>query len=403
MKKWLKPVVFASLLLGIAGVFYFSLKDKPIAVDVGQVTRAPLSVTIDGEGIARVKELYSVSSPIAGHLSRTILQEGDPVKAWKSVVASIHPLDPPFLNERTRTELEAAVDSARSAVELAEVEKQRMLAALTLARADYNRALTLKKTNDISQSSMDKALSELKLQQAQLESSNAAIRLRKTQLASAQARLTPANISSTSALDTDCCIEIVSPADGVILTMHTRSEQALAAGTRIADIGDPNDLEIVVDLLSSDIANIRVGSPAQISDWGGGQVVSATVERINPAAFTKVSALGIEEQRVNVVLALDERAPGLGHGFRVLVRLSVWSENDVLQIPMGALFRSGEQWSVFQHEEGLAKLVPVTIGQMNNRSVQITEGLSVNESVVLYPNDLIESGIRIEIRSQGES
>jgi len=399
MRIWIKRLGISVLLVLVLLGFYFGLKEKPVLVDVGVLDKQDMSVTINEEGIARVKNLYTLSSPIAGHLSRTSLDEGDPVEKLKTIVASIHPLDPPFIDDRTRRELEAAVQAAESAVALAMVERESVNTALTLAKSEYRRAVTLKNTNVISDSDLERTYSELKLHEAQLEGSEATILLREAQLGSAEARLTPAQIGTEGLTNSECCVDIVSPADGVVLTMYTRSEQALAAGGIIADIGDPTDLEILVDLLSSDAVRIDVGASAQISDWGGDQVLQATVKRIDPAAYTKVSALGIEEQRVNVVLSLSEPAPRLGHGFRVFTRLTVWARPSVLQIPLGALFRSDGEWAVFVVEEGLAKSTQIKLGQMNDRSAQILEGLSVDDVYILYPNDLITTGTEVEIRN----
>ncbi len=398
MGIWIKRFVYLALAVAIAAGFYLALREKPVLVDVFTVEAGPMTVTIDEEGVTRVRDIYVVSSPIAGHLDRTTLEEGEMVLANQTIIASIHPLDPPFLDDRTRRELSAAVQAAEAAVALAEVEYTRAQSALSLATSEYDRAATLAKTNTVSESQLEKAWNELQLHKAQLASTEASIRLRKSELASAEARLMqPGEISGKPSGET-CCVSLSSPVDGVILKVLARSEQAVSPGTQIAEIGDPEDMEVLVDVLSSDAAKIQPDSKVIITDWGQDSDISATVRRIDPAAFTKVSSLGIEEQRVNIVLDLDEVPPQLGHGYRILARIAIWSADNVTQLPIGALFRSDGNWSVFAVENNHAVLRTVEVGHMNAVNVEILSGMSEGDQVVLYPNDRMEDGKLIEIR-----
>ncbi|MBC7313565.1 MAG: HlyD family efflux transporter periplasmic adaptor subunit, partial [Rhizobium sp.] len=195
-------------------------------------------------------------------------------------------------------------------------------------------------------------------------------------------------------------VYLTAPVDGVILSVFARSEQPVAVGTKIAEIGDPADLEVTVDLLSSDAVRVASGSKAEIFDWGGEKALSAKVRRIDPAGFTKVSALGIEEQRVNLVLDLEENDPRLGHGFRVYARLTLWQSDETLQLPISALFRDGRQWSVFVVRDGRAQQVAVEIGQMNDETAQLLGGLAEGERVILHPSDMISAGTLVEERKE---
>lgn len=399
MRIWMKRLGLLALVLAIGAGFYLAMREQPIAVDIAPIVAGPMTVTIDEEGVTRVKDVYAVSSPIAGYLDRTTLDEGEPVKANETVIASIHPLDPPFLDQRTRAELTAAAEAARSAVALAKVELQRAQTAYTLASSNYARAAKLEKTNTISISQLERAYSEMQLEEAQIASTKATIKLREAELASAEARLQQPTDKNDPQADQDCCVSIVAPIDGVILQILARSEQAVSPGTRIAEIGDPRNLEIVVDLLSSDAAKISAGAHVRITDWGGSEDLEGIVRRVEPAAFTKVSSLGIEEQRVNIVVDPVTVPPALGHGYRVLAHIGTWEKDQALQAPISALFRTDGNWSVFLLENDRAVLRQITIGQMNDSHAEVLEGLSEGVTVVLYPNDMLKDGSLVERRS----
>ncbi|MCP4315163.1 MAG: HlyD family efflux transporter periplasmic adaptor subunit [Hyphomicrobiales bacterium] len=398
MRVWFRRIGLLALAAVIGAGFYLALRERPIPVDTAIVSKGLLQVTIDEEGVTRVKDVYAVSSPIAGYLSRTTLDEGETVRAHETIIASIHPLDPPFLDERTRAELMAAAEAARSAVALAQVEQRRAQTTLDLAQSNYERAEKLAKTKTISISQLEHRFSELELKKAQVSSTEATINLRKAELASAEARLQQPGDRSVSHRANDCCVNITAPIDGVVLEVLTRSEQAVSPGTKIAEIGDPRNLEIIVDLLSSDAAKIEHGASVLITDWGGEEDLEGTVRMIEPAAFTKVSSLGIEEQRVNVVIDPASVPKNLGHGYRVLARLGIWQQDDVLQVPIAALFRTGGNWSVFVIENGRARLLQIDIGQMNSTDAQILGGIEADDNVILYPSDVLEDGSLVEER-----
>lgn len=392
MKNMTGRIGLAALAAIVGAGLYVALREQPVSVDAAPVIEGPMIVTIDQEGVTRVRNVYTVSAPIAGHLDRTSLEEGDPVEANRTVVASIHPMDPPLIDRRTEAELLAAIEAARSGVAQAELEHQRALSALEPAEADLERAVRLFGSNIVSERDLQRATTEVALQEAQVKSTEARIRQRQAELNSAKARLMRPGDEILDIEGRECCVEVTAPIDGIVLSVRVKSEQAVAAGTPLAEVGDPRDLEIAVDLLSEDAVRIRPGLKATITDWGGEENLDATVRRVDPSAFTKVSALGIEEQRVNAVLDLDRPEPLLGHGYRVFARLAIWRSEKALQAPIAALFRTSGNWAVFRIVDDRAELVPVEIGHLNDESAEVTAGLSRGDRVVLHPSDTLDDG-----------
>jgi HlyD family secretion protein len=387
---WIKRLGLAVAGLAIVAAFAYALREKPVLVDVAEIVTAPMQVTIREEGVTRVREVYTISAPIAGQLVRTLLEQGDPVTRGETVVAAIEPLAPPLLDSRTEAELLAARDAAEVAVGIAEIDRKRAATALNLATEELARASKLHGPGIISESSLQRTQNQVTLLTEELAAAEETIKLRKAQLDSAVARLKQPNGGGETAAS--CCVRLTAPVDGVVLTMFAKSEQAVAAGMKIAEIGDPSDLEATVDLLSADAVRIRPGTKAVITDWGA-EALSATVRRIEPAAFTKVSALGIEEQRVNAVLDIDSGDPRLGHGYRIFTEIVVWSSDAALQAPIGALFRDGGDWSVFVLAGDRLEQRTVTVGQMNDEVAEILDGLSAGEVVVVHPGDTLAAGV----------
>ncbi|MGB8816899.1 MAG: HlyD family efflux transporter periplasmic adaptor subunit [Rhizobiaceae bacterium] len=393
---WLKRLGLLALAALIAGGFYIALREKPAGVDIAVVTKGPMQVSIREQGVARVRAIYSVSAPIAGHLSRSLLTEGDKVEGGKSVVASIHPLDPPLLDTRAIAELQAARDAAKTGVGLATIDLQKAQSGLKLADDEFKRAARLAERGIISESALQKYSSTLDMQRSAIDSALAAITLRQAELASAEARLLQTGPDDAKAAN--CCVNLVAPVSGTVLSIDVKSEQAVTPGMKIAEIGDVSDLEIAVELLSADAVRIKPGTKAQIVDWGGGDALAATVRRVDPSAFTKVSALGIEEQRVNAVLNLDAADPRLGHNFRVFAQMAIWDCASCIQVPISALFRTGNDWTTFRVDGGRLKLQPVSIGHMNAEVAEVSGGLKPGDTVVVHPNDVLAEGSLIEPR-----
>ncbi|TIQ24395.1 MAG: HlyD family efflux transporter periplasmic adaptor subunit, partial [Mesorhizobium sp.] len=375
----------------------WALREEPAFVDMVEVTAAPMKVTIREEGITRVRDIYTVSAPIAGHLTRTVVNEGDVVRANDTVVASIHPLDPPLIDRRAEAELLATRDAARAGIGVAEIELQRAQSALKLAEDELARTIKLFGSGFVSESTLQRLTNEVDLRKTAVDAAKAVIGLRNAELANAEARLLqpdPADPTGES-----CCVNLLAPIDGTVLAVMARSEQAVVPGTKVAEIGNIRNLEVAVDLLSADAVRIAPATRAQISDWGGDRALRATVRRVDPAAFTKVSALGIEEQRVTAVLDMDDTDARLGHGYRVFVEMTVWECPKCVQVPIGALFRTGGKWSVFVADRGRVRQAEIEIGHMSEDAAEVLAGLEPGLSVVVHPADTLSDGDLVKRRN----
>jgi len=399
-------VIIAVVLLS-AGLVWFVLP-RPVPVDLARGIKGPMEVTIDEDGKARVRHVYTVSAPIAGTMLR-ISQPfgetgmsrhvGDQVVAGESVVAIMRPATPGFVDVRSREELEAAIAAADAAIRQEEAEIRRIQAALDLARAELRRAEALARTQTVSGQALDRARYEVATNEAALASAQAQLDVRRRTRESLAARLIdPTHVGTAS--DPSCCLEIRAPVTGTIIRIVQESEAFVPAGTPLIEIGDPRDLEIVADLLSTDAVQVKVGAPVRIDGWGGA-VLRGRVSRIDPAGFVKVSALGIEEQRVRTTIDLvdpPEAWSRLGHEYRVVVHITVWAGENVLTIPVGALFRRGDDWAVFAVRDGRARETLVKVGQRNDRSAAILDGIAEGDAVVVHPSDRVTDGVAVAQR-----
>lgn len=398
--RWIVRIVILIALAGAGFEGWKALQPKPVAVDIVAVRTAQMSVEIEETGQTRVRDIYRISAPVSGRIDRTLLHVGDRVIKGQTVVATIHPVDPPFMDTRSRAEAQARVQAAAAAVSLAGAELEQASAALELAESDYKRALRLATSDSIPAARLDAARIDAALKAAQVDSARAAVRLRESELASARAALIQPGGTGTQDRGEDCCVKLVAPIDGVVLGLSVESENVVAAGAPLAEIGDPSRLEIVVDLLSSDAVRVHPGTPATLVGWGG-DPVRATLRRVDPAGFVRVSALGIEERRVNAILDPDEPVPLLGHGFEVRVRLAIWQSDTVVQVPLTAVFRDGNAWSAFVVRDGIARQVGVKIGHVNGTTAQVLDGLKDGDEVVDFPGDRVGDGVQVTRRVGG--
>lgn len=390
-----------ALLLGLAIVVLvgWALWPKPVPIDIAVVDRGTLEVTVEDEGITRIRDVYTVSAPIGGKMLRTHQEVGDPVVAGRTIVAVIEPMDPTFLDVRTLRVNEAAVQAAQAAVDLADAQVVQARSQLDFAESDLRRAEELASRQTIAARTLEKAKLDLTSAQAAVASAIATLEVRRRELESARARLIQPGESR--AQTAGCCVEVRSPIDGHVLRIVLESEQVVQPGTPLIELGDPNKLEIVVDFLSRDAVRIAPGAMAHIESWGGDARFNARVRRVEPTAFTKVSALGIEEQRVKVILDFTDPPQQwrqLGHGYRIVARVVVWRGQDVLLAPLGALFRHGDAWAVFVVSEGRAQRRLVQIGERNTRAARVIEGLQPGEFIILHPSDRIRPGVRVQAR-----
>ena len=387
----------ALVLLGLA----FAFRPRTVIVDMVTVDRGELVISVDDEGETRVHDVYVLSAPVAGHMRRIELHAGDPVAALETVVAEIQPIDPAFLDPRSEAQARADIRAAQSAKELAEAEVEQARAALEFAQREHSRAIRLISDGTISQRDLDAAERNKRMTTAALATAIAALDVRSYELERARAALV--SPSQTAAGGEDCdCVAIRSPVNGRVLRVLHQSEGVVAAGSPLMEIGNPRDLEIVVDLLSPDAVRVEPGQRVIIERWGGDEPLAGRIRLVEPFGYTKISALGIEEQRVNVVIDLtsdESEWQKLAHGYQVDVRIVLWESDDTLTLPLLALFRDGSDWSVFVESDGRAELRKVKIGRRNSLDAEVLDGLEAGERVVLYPGDRVSAGARIVERS----
>ena len=406
--NWTKRFIGAALLIAIAGGLAWFAWPRPVLVDLATVAKGQIDVTADDDGKTRVRHVYTVSAPIAGKVLRIShpfgeqgpsLHVGDEVVANQTVVALMQPALPGFIDVRSRDQLQAEVLAADAAIQQQEAEAKRIEAALDFARTEFQRAQTLLRTQSISAQAYDKAKFEVATNEAALASAKAQIDMRRATRTSLAARLMdPANAAPS--VEPTCCVRVLAPASGRVLKIIQDSEATVLPGTPLIDVGNPLDLEIVADLLSTDAVRIKVGAPVRIDGWGG-LPIKGKVVRVDPSGFLKVSALGIEEQRVRVTIDFSDPPEvwaSLGHDYRVVVHVTTWSAPDALSVPMSALFRKGDQWAVFVDDNGRARTTTVQIGHRNNRAAELLTGLAAGDRVVLHPSDRIADGTRIARR-----
>jgi HlyD family secretion protein len=390
---WALPIVLVATFLVLA------LRPAPQPVDVAPVERGPMTVTVDDEGETRVHDVFTVSAPIAGTLLRTPLHVGDSVDAGATIVARIEPTDPVLLDPRARAEAEHAVHAAEAAARLARADRDRAAAEKEFADAAVRRTRELRDKGAVSMQAIDDAERAARSATASLAAADATIKVRDHELARARAALiTPTHADGS--LGSCECVDLRAPVSGRVLRIPEMSQTVVQPGEALIDIGDPTKMEIVADYLSNEAATIRPGQRAIIENWGG-PPLNATVRWVEPTAFTKVSALGIEEQRANVILDLTDPPsawPTLGHAYRVDVRVVTWEADAATQVPLTALFRHDDGWAVFVDADGRARLRAVTIGHRAGLSVEVVAGVEPGERVVVNPNQHVDDGARIRAR-----
>lgn len=395
-----RTLFWSGVVVVLAALLVFAFRPRPVMVDLATVSRGPLTVAVRDEARTRVREIYVVSSPVAGRVLRVGNRAGERVEAG-GVVAMVQPGPPTLVDERTRREIEAGVRAAEAALRLAQSERERADAQLAHARLAAERTETLFASAVASRAALDRARLDLRTAAAALDNARAAIGVREADLQAARARL----IEPGGASAAGRAVAVRAPAGGRILRVLQESESVVPQGAPLLEIGDSGDLEIVAELLSTDAARISVGAPAVIEAWGGGPPLRGRVRLVEPFGFRKISALGVEEQRVNVVIdPVDPPAAwaAVGHGYRVEVAVTVWRSDAALRVPVAALFRHDGRWAVFKVVRGRARLQTVGIGQDNGDLAEVRSGLRPDDRVVLNPNQSISEGTRIRTRPDGD-
>lgn len=397
---WRSKALALAAALGVAGLGWLALRPTATPVDIAEVRRGAFVQSVLNEGKTRVRDRYAVAAPIAGTLARIGLKAGDAVDKG-GVLAIVSPGFAPLDDPRARLQLEERLGAAEAARNRAVAAEARARARFEQARADLSRtnALLAKGAATLARQELDELsarVAEREVQVAEFE-----VDLARHEEALARAALQTSGVADAGARR----IEIRSPIAGVVLKVLQESEGPIAVGANLMEIGDPAQLEIIADVLTTDAVRIAPGAPARIERWGGGGDLDARVAKVEPGAFTKVSALGIDEQRVNVVLDLvAPRAQWrtLGDGFRVEARIEVARQADALSIPAGALFRSGAGWAVFVVADGRAALRAVEIAQRNDNAAAIAAGLSEGDRVIVFPPPALRDGARVRPNAPGE-
>lgn len=399
MRAWPRRVMMVFLGMTAVAALLWLLLPAPIPVDVAMVERGALQVTVDEQGQTRVRDRYVIAAPVTGRLRRVEFDVGDAVDAGQALAR----LDPPpttLLDARTHLQAVWQVAAAEAAVQRAQAQLERVAAERDFAEQDYQRSRRLIETEVITQRELDQAESTYRALERQWEAVRFEKQVAEHQLAQARVVVTVGGGELEAEGAAQTALTLRAPTAGRVLRVVQESEAVVAAGAPVVEVGDPGRLEVVADLLSQDAARVEVGAAVHLERWGG-PALRGRVRRVEPAGFTDVSALGVEEQRVNVIIDLldpvESYAP-LGDGYRVEVRIVTWEADDVLRVPTGALFRDGEAWTVFRIEAGRAVRQEVEIGRQTPLLAEVRAGLAEGDRVVLYPGDRVEAGVRVTRR-----
>jgi len=372
----------------LAVLLYLAVAPRALPVYTEAVFRGQMEVTVSAEGRTRIRDIYTLSAPVSGRVLRIDFDAGDEVFANETIVAIFEPVEPGFLDERSLAQARARLNQAKAAVVRARAER-------SYAATEWERVRAMEVGRTVTQKMLDQARSNRDATAAAYEAAVA------EQQAAEAALIAPSGKAKPhSEADTGCCLSLTSPINGRILRITEKSERVMTAGSTIMEIGQPEALEIVVDLLSQDAVKVEAGARAYLENWGGDVPLLARAQRVEPSGFTKISALGVEEQRVNVILDLDDPGGwrGLQDAYRVEPRIVVWQQESTLQVPLGALFRAGDEWAVFVRNCNRAEQRLVQVGQRNRTTAQVLDGLEEGEEVILHPSEDLADGSRVSLR-----
>jgi HlyD family secretion protein len=393
--RWIKRGLLVAFVVGGVALIVVSLLPKPIPVDLASVVQGRMTVTVDEDGQARVKDRYVVSTPIGGRLARIELDAGDEVKQGDAL-ARIVPLAPALLDERSKSTAEARVAASLAATRQTAAQLERVEATLEFAKAEAERMRALTQSGSITAQELDRAQLGERTATAERDSVRFAQRVAAYELQMARAAL---GHVGRGADDTEQLV-VPAPVNGRVLKLLHKSEGAVQPGTPLLELGDPSALELVTDVLTSDAVAIAPGAHVVVDRWGG-PPVEGRVRLVEPSAFQRLSALGVEEQRVNVVIDLvapRDAWKALGDGYRVEAHITVWQSDAAIQVPASAVFRSDAGWAVYRVDGERARLQPVTIGHRNDHVVEIADGLTPGARVVVHPSDRVRDGVAIAPR-----
>jgi HlyD family secretion protein len=423
----MKPIVRRVILLlfaaGVLGAIAYGLRPAPVEADLAKVTRGLIRETVDQDGKTRIRERYTVSAPLAGRLLRTGLDPGDAVVAGETVVASIEPRDPDLLDARAVLQAEANVKAAEAKLKRTTPLLEEAVAAQEFAETELQRIRNARtgSPGSVTESQVDSVLMDYRMRSAVVRSARHAEEIARFELDQAQAALlrsrpqedetTPEGPPSPGGAPLESTQETVAgngfhfliraPITGRVLRVFQESSGVVTPGTNLLELGDPSDLEVEIDVLSREAVEIRPDADVLLEHWGGKDALNGRVRLVEPSAFTKISTLGVEEQRVNVIVDLmdpPQQREALGDGFRVEARIVVAQAADVLKTPTSSLFRVGDKWAVFRVEQGVARERIVELGLQNGLEAEVVEGLNEGDEVVTHPGDNVVDGVQIRPR-----
>jgi HlyD family secretion protein len=412
MKSKLRKFLLLIAVLGVIGAIGYGLIPEPVLVDLAEISTGAIQVTVDQDGKTRIRERYLVSSPLAGRLLRIDLDPGDQVKAGETLIATIEPRDPELLDERSIALAEARVKAAEAALEKMKPVLEESSANQDFANAELERVKDAqrKSPQSVSISEVDSKELAYLTSTALLRRANHNKEIAKFELEQYRAALIrsrpyangpPSKEDIKSANQSSWNFTIRAPINGRVLRVFQESSAVVIGGTALVEIGDPTDLEVEIDVLSRDAVKIRPEAIVWLEHWGGDKPLQGRVQLVEPSAFTKISTLGVEEQRVNVIVSLVDpplERTKLGDGFRVEARIIVAEAENVLKVPTSALFRVGQQWAVFRVVAGIAQQQIVKLGLKNGLAAEVIEGLASGDQVVVHPGDKVAAGVAIERR-----
>ncbi|QDG53498.1 HlyD family efflux transporter periplasmic adaptor subunit [Persicimonas caeni] len=399
MNVWAKRILWGLVGLVVLGAIVWAFLPGAVLVDVGRVDRDVLQVTVSEDGQTRVIDRYTVTAPLTGQLERIELDEGDAVRR-EQTLARIAPVAPPLLDVRTRAEAEARVAAAEAAVSQAQAAAARARDAYEFSRAEARRQEKLLESGVVTGQVVDEARLAEKTAAADMKSARFSVAVARNELELARTALRTLTGEEEGEGEV---MEVESPVDAEVLKVVQESEGVVQMGAPLVELGDLGSLEVIVDVLTTDAVAVEPGDPVRLVRWGGEQALEGRVKRVDPSAFTKISSLGVEEQRVDVVVALTDpraRQVDLGDGFRVEADIITWQGSNVLQVDSSAVFRAGAGWAVYRIVDGEAQLTPVEVGRRTERKVQVLDGLGAGDEVVLYPTDAVGDGVDVEVRGQ---
>ena len=395
-----RKVLFWSAVGALVLAMIYALQPRAVEVETGVVRQGALTVYVSEEGKTRIRNRHIVAAPVAGSMQRVTLKAGDAVKAGETVLTRIEPTLSPLLDARARSQAQARVDAATATRSRANEDIEMSRTGLKYAQANWDRIKNNTDKGTVSDTDRDTFQREAEMKTREVRSAEFALQVANFELEQAKAALQQIDQPSTGG---GAFIEVRAPVSGVVLKVQQESATIVVPGAPILEIGDPTDLEIEAEILSRDAVTIKPGALVTVEQWGGDEPAKARVRRVEPAAFTKVSALGVEEQRVLVLSDFTEQTPALkalGDRYRVEVRVAVWHSDDTLLVPAGALFREGSEWKTFLFDAGHAKAVVIKAGRTDGKFTQVLEGLKKGDEVLMHPPDTVRDGTSVVKRAE---